>query len=358
MDMEENHVGAIIDRPQRKKNRLENYDYSSCGAYFITICTLERRNCFWKNVGAIIDRPQDVELSQYGKMVDNAIQNIPSAYSALSLEGYIIMPNHIHLLVRVCADEYGRPLVAPTMSRVINNLKGLFPNKQGLVFGKNRSTITLSETERITKNIYGISMKIHSGGGTTNYTQKNRGRGFALFLCNTKAKLAIKRRTYHMIQPVSNDDIKECVDIIKESFLTVANEFGFTIENAPRFTAFATTEQRLSWQLNHENRPMYAFVEEGSIIGYYSLALLENKECELNNLCVLPQFRHQGIGEKLLFHSFSAAKSLGCVKMNIGIVEENQVLKKWYESFGFIHNRTQKFDFFPFTCGYMELILT
>ena len=161
-----------------------------------------------------------------------------------------------------------------------------------------------------------------------------------------------------MIQPVNNNNIKECVDVIKESFLTVANEFGFTIENAPRFTAFATTEQRLYWQLNHENRPMYAFVVEGNIVGYYSLALQENKECELNNLCVLPQFRHQGIGEKLLLHSFDAAKSLGCSKINIGIVEENRVLKKWYESFGFKHIRTQKFDFFPFTCGYMELIFT
>ena len=53
--------------PKRKRNRLENYDYSSCGAYFITVCTLERQNYFWENVGAIIDRPQDVELSTYGK---------------------------------------------------------------------------------------------------------------------------------------------------------------------------------------------------------------------------------------------------------------------------------------------------
>ena len=74
-----------------------------------------------------------------------------------------------------------------------------------------------------------------------------------------------------MIQPVNNNNIKECVDVIKESFLTVANEFSFTIENAPRFTAFATTEQRLSWQLNHENRPMYAFVVDGNIVGYYNI---------------------------------------------------------------------------------------
>ncbi len=117
--------------PKRKRNRLENYDYSSCGAYFITVCTLDRRIYFWNNVGAIIDRPQDVELSAYGKMVDQAIQNISSAYSALSIESYVIMPNHLHILIRVCTDEYGRPLVAPTMSRVVKQLKGIISKQIG-----------------------------------------------------------------------------------------------------------------------------------------------------------------------------------------------------------------------------------
>ena len=72
-----------------------------------------------------------------------------------------------------------------------------------------------------------------------------------------------------MIQLIGNDNVKECVDVVKYSFLTVADDFGFTPENAPRFTAFATTEQRLSWQLNHEHRPMYAFVVNEVIVGYY-----------------------------------------------------------------------------------------
>ena len=109
---------------KRKRIRLENYDYSSCGAYFLTVCTTERRNCFWKNVGAIIDRPQDVVLSEYGKIVNTAINNIANVYPSLSVDHYVIMPNHIHLLLRVCSDEYGRPMVAPTMSRVVNQLKG------------------------------------------------------------------------------------------------------------------------------------------------------------------------------------------------------------------------------------------
>ena len=43
---------------------------------------------------------------------------------------------------------------------------------------------------------------------------------------------------------IHEKDIAECVNVIKESFLTVADELGFAIDNAPRFTAFATTEDR------------------------------------------------------------------------------------------------------------------
>ena len=157
-----------------------------------------------------------------------------------------------------------------------------------------------------------------------------------------------------MIKEVKEQNISECVNVIKESFLTVANEFGFTVENAPRFTAFATTEDRLKWHLLGEHRPMYAFYDNDVIVGYYSLLLQENSECELSNLCVLPAHRHKGIGAELLKHAFRNAKELNCSKINIGIVEENSVLRKWYESFGFVHTGIEKFDFFPFTCGYME----
>ena len=157
-----------------------------------------------------------------------------------------------------------------------------------------------------------------------------------------------------MIERVEKKDIPECVKLIRESFLTVAEEFGITVENAPRFTAFATTEERLLWHLEHEYRPMYACYDNGSLAGYYSLQMQENGECELNNLCVLLAYRHKGIGRNLLEHAFMIAAEAGCIRMKLGIVEENTVLKRWYESFGFVHTDTKKFDFFPFTCGYME----
>lgn len=161
-----------------------------------------------------------------------------------------------------------------------------------------------------------------------------------------------------MIRLMREEEIPACVDLIRRSFGTVAEEFGFTVENAPRYTAFATTEERLQWHMHGEKRPMYVYENEsGEIIGYYSLLFEENDACELNNLCVAPESRHEKVGEALLLHSYEIAKAAGCVTMHIGIVEENVQLRKWYEKYGVVHVGTKKYDFFPFTCGYMEKTL-
>ncbi|MBO5280507.1 MAG: transposase [Clostridia bacterium] len=120
-----------INFPERKPNRLKNHDYSSGGAYFLTICTAEKRNYFWNNVGATIGRPQDVELSPFGIVVDEAIKHIPIIYPSISLERYVIMPDHVHLLLRVRVDASGRPMVAPTMSRVVQQMKGYVTKQAG-----------------------------------------------------------------------------------------------------------------------------------------------------------------------------------------------------------------------------------
>lgn len=160
-----------------------------------------------------------------------------------------------------------------------------------------------------------------------------------------------------MICKMKRNEIPVCVEVICRSFMTVADEFRFTIENAPRFTAFATTEERLVYQLEQERRQMFAYYDDGRIVGYYSLLKQNEKECELNNLCVLEEYRHKKIGEQLLEHAFVEAGKMGCTQMNIGIVEENVKLRKWYEDHGAEHIGTEKYDFFPFTCGYMKKML-
>ena len=126
------------EKPTRKQNRLNYYDYSSCGAYFLTVCTSKRMNYFWADspteVGASIARPldlQNIKLSKYGRIADEAVKNISETYKALSVDHYVIMPDHIHLLLSIRADEYGRPMVAPTVSRVVQQMKGYVTKRIG-----------------------------------------------------------------------------------------------------------------------------------------------------------------------------------------------------------------------------------
>ena len=112
-----------------------------------------------------------------------------------------------------------------------------------------------------------------------------------------------------MIRPIREGELEECVRVIRDSFSTVAEAFGLSPENAPRFTAFATTLERLAGQYR-EGRAMFVHVEEdGKVTGYYSLRIQEEGDCELNNLCVLPGRRHAGIGKRLLEHGLQIGRA-------------------------------------------------
>lgn len=114
----------------RKNNRLEFYDYSQNGAYFITICTRDKQKIFWvdnksqNSVGAVIGRPND-KLNNIGLIVKFGIEQISVHYPNTIIDKYVIMPNHVHILMRIENDEInGRPMTAPTISRIINQFKG------------------------------------------------------------------------------------------------------------------------------------------------------------------------------------------------------------------------------------------
>ena len=108
----------------RKNNRLAEYDYSSAGAYFITLCTKDKLQIFWSNfVGADIIRPQDKNhLSKCGLVADKVISDIPLHYPNVTVDKYVIMPNHIHMLLTIHETD-GRIISAPTISTVIGQMK-------------------------------------------------------------------------------------------------------------------------------------------------------------------------------------------------------------------------------------------
>ena len=121
----------ISNLPNRKQYRLEDYDYSLPGAYFITLCTKNRTNCFWNDVGARIARPLKDTLSNYGIIVKNSIKSIPKHYSSITVDNYVIMPDHIHLLLQIHTDSDGRAMRAPTISTVVNQMKGCVTKQIG-----------------------------------------------------------------------------------------------------------------------------------------------------------------------------------------------------------------------------------
>lgn len=114
--------------PVRKKIRLEGYDYSSSGAYFVTICTNTKYGLLWKSVGADSIRPSntngyDVLLSSYGEIIEKAIKNISVCYSNVEVDRYCIMPDHLHLILFITSDDSGRIISAPTLSGIIGQMK-------------------------------------------------------------------------------------------------------------------------------------------------------------------------------------------------------------------------------------------
>ena len=89
--------------PDRKRTRLKDFNYSSNGKYFVTICTQDKKKILSEIVGDDHDRPA-LKLTKYGEIADNVIKTIPQKYG-VEIDNYIIMPNHIHMIISIDNNE-------------------------------------------------------------------------------------------------------------------------------------------------------------------------------------------------------------------------------------------------------------
>ena len=85
--------------PGRKQNRLVNYDYSQPGAYFITVCTQNRKCLLSTIVGGDAHIAPYTVLTSMGDVAEKYIQTIPG------IDQYVIMPNHVHMILRISAKD-------------------------------------------------------------------------------------------------------------------------------------------------------------------------------------------------------------------------------------------------------------
>ena len=158
---------------------------------------------------------------------------------------------------------------------------------------------------------------------------------------------------FMIIQVKNKEQLNICLEIIRNSFITVAEEFRLTENNCPSHTAFMTID--MFQKQFDDGRPMFLFYQGDIPVGYFSLAKCNDEEWELNNLAVLPEYRHLGIGKAMVDYAVATVKNYSGTKISIGIIEENSTLKNWYSNLGFTHISIRKFEHLPFTVGFMEI---
>lgn len=95
--------------PYRQHPRLKNHDYTTPGSYFITVCTKNKQQLLWEPLFVGRDdlgTPSpgiEIHLSEYGKTINKYINSISDNYNDVSVDKYVIMPDHIHLLITLKA---------------------------------------------------------------------------------------------------------------------------------------------------------------------------------------------------------------------------------------------------------------
>ena len=121
----------MSDLPKRKDIRIKEYDYSAPGAYFVTICTENREKCLWRDCRGELCSPANIPLSDIGIIVQNEMQKLNSVYEAVRVDKYCLMPDHIHMILKITTDSDGRTQFAPTISRVVKQFKGSITKQLG-----------------------------------------------------------------------------------------------------------------------------------------------------------------------------------------------------------------------------------
>ena len=123
--------------PIRKSIRLKDYDYSTPGAYFITICTKDKKPVLNKIVGTDVLGGPQVIMHKYGEIAENQIKEMSRFYENIFVDKYVIMPNHIHLILRVTDVQGGPPRTSVPTNNTISNFIGTFKRLCNRQYGKN-----------------------------------------------------------------------------------------------------------------------------------------------------------------------------------------------------------------------------
>ena len=159
-----------------------------------------------------------------------------------------------------------------------------------------------------------------------------------------------------MIQEITaQDQISASVDIIRQAFKTVADEFNLTPLNCPTHPSFITCDALLN--LNKKGAVFFGTFIHELQIGFIAVEKSDDGLYFIEKLAVVPLHRHKGYGTSSVRFAMEFIKNNMGKKISIGIINEHTVLKNWYKGLGFEEVMTKKYDHLPFTVCFMEKTL-
>jgi N-acetylglutamate synthase-like GNAT family acetyltransferase len=155
------------------------------------------------------------------------------------------------------------------------------------------------------------------------------------------------------IKEITGASLDDSLRIIRSAFGKVAGELGITMENAPRFPAFITYE-RLE-EMKAGGAVFFGTFVNGSQAGVVALEKEATGEYYMKRLAILPEYWHGGMGRELVNYVIDHVRRLGVKKLYIAMVNEQAVLKSWYQGIGFKEIAVKKFEHLPFNVCFMEM---
>ena len=154
---------------------------------------------------------------------------------------------------------------------------------------------------------------------------------------------------------VEINDSKVITDIINKAFLTIAHQFNLTKENAPRHPAFITYEV-IENQLN-KGFKLYGYINNDQIVGCVGYWTDNNGINHIERLATLPEYRHLGIGKKLMNFVENKIKENNGIIAEVHVLDKNLLLIEWYKKLNYVKIRIDELKHLPFNSYVMNKIL-
>jgi ribosomal protein S18 acetylase RimI-like enzyme len=153
----------------------------------------------------------------------------------------------------------------------------------------------------------------------------------------------------------SEDDLHGGVDLLRVAFGTVAKDFGLTEKSTPTNAAF-TTVQNLGRHLQN-GLTLYGMIVESGLVGCVAIkqAKADKSVYYIERLAVAPDKRHHGYGGQLLSFAIERILERGGTTASIGLMDNNDILKKWYSSKGFVQHECRRVEHLPFKVCFMSM---